>query len=191
MSDDLALTARDDLALTAARFGSALRAEGVPADPGRCERFARAVTVARPTSGRALYLCALATLISSQAQIEALDRVFGAMFGSVGEPVAQLGGQRAADVPEPPRSTGDILAQAARAARMHTGEERPPEQSELPAAEQVVAEAISWAEALVVLGADRVDEAVAAQTAGVVLKYSEDLQVLRAAGFAAAASDGE
>src|SRR6266702_8149819 len=49
-----------------------------------------------------------------------------------------------------------------------------------------VAEAISWAEALVVLGADRLDQAVAAQTAGVVLKYSEDLQVLRAAGFAAA-----
>src|SRR6266550_4137399 len=127
----------DDLALTAARFGAALRAEGVPADPGRCERFARAVTVARPTSGRALYLCALATLISSQAQIQALDRVFGAMFGGVGEPV----GQRAADVPEPPRSSpGDVLAQAARSARMHTAQERPADQSELPAAEQVVAE---------------------------------------------------
>src|SRR5215471_5528260 len=130
----------DDLALTAARFGAALRAEGVPADPGRCERFARAVTVARPTSGRALYLCALATLISSQAQVEALDRVFGAMFGSVGEPVAQLGGPRDADFPEPPRSTGDILAQAARSARMHAAQERPAEQSELPAAEQVIAE---------------------------------------------------
>src|SRR4249919_2829143 len=131
----------DDLALTAARFGAALRAEGVPADPGRCERFARAVTVARPTSGRALYLCALATLISSQAQIGALDRVFGAMFGSVGEPVAQLGGQRAAEAPEPPRSSpGDILAQAARAARMHAAHERPAEQSELPEAEQVIAE---------------------------------------------------
>ncbi len=54
-----------------------------------------------------------------------------------------------------------------------------------------VAEAISWAEALVVLGADRIDETVTAQTAGVVLKYSEDLQVLRAAGFAVAASDGD
>jgi MoxR-like ATPase len=52
-----------------------------------------------------------------------------------------------------------------------------------------VAEAISWARALAVLGADRLDEAVAAQTAGVVLKYSEDLQVLRAAGFAVAAGD--
>ena len=38
----------DDLALVAARFGAALRAAGVPADPGRCERFASAVTVARP-----------------------------------------------------------------------------------------------------------------------------------------------
>ena len=94
-----------------------------------------------PTSGRALYLCALATLMSGQAQIEALDRVFGAMFGSVGEPAAQLGGQQAADVPEPPRSSpGDILAQAARSARMHTAQERPAGQSELPAAEQVVAE---------------------------------------------------
>jgi MoxR-like ATPase len=54
-----------------------------------------------------------------------------------------------------------------------------------------VAEAISWAQALVVLGADRIDEAAAAQTAGVVLKYSEDLQVVRAAGFAVAASDGD
>src|SRR5205807_9086540 len=100
-----------------------------------------AVTVARPSSGRALYLCALATLISSQAQIQALDRVFGAMFGSVGEPVAQLGGQRAADVLEPPRSSpGDVLAQAARSARMHAAQERPADQSELPAAEQVVAE---------------------------------------------------
>ena len=46
-----------------------------------------------------------------------------------------------------------------------------------------MAEAISWARALAVLGADRLDEAAAAQTAGVVLKYAEDLQVLRAAGL--------
>ena len=120
----------DDLALTAARFGAALRAEGVPADPGRCERFARAVTVARPTTGRALYLCALATLISSQGQIEALNRVFSAMFGSAGEQAAQLGGPQAGGEPGPPRSPGDILAQAARAARIHTAEERLGDQPE-------------------------------------------------------------
>ena len=133
----------DDLALTAARFGAALRSAGVPADPGRCERFARAVTVARPTTGRALYLCALATLISSKAQIEALNRVFSAMFGSAGEPPASLGGQQAADVPGPPgassSSPGDILSQAARAARKHTAQEAPG-QLELPADAQVLAE---------------------------------------------------
>ena len=47
---------RGDLALVAARFGVALRAAGVPADPGRSERFARAVTVARPATLRDLYL---------------------------------------------------------------------------------------------------------------------------------------
>jgi MoxR-like ATPase len=54
-----------------------------------------------------------------------------------------------------------------------------------------VAEAISWAEALTVLGANHIDRPSAAQTAGVVLKYSEDLQVVQAADLAAAASDGE
>ena len=55
----------DDLALVAARFGAALRAAGVPADPGRCERFASAVTVARPVTVSGLYLCALATLVAN------------------------------------------------------------------------------------------------------------------------------
>ena len=50
-----------------------------------------------------------------------------------------------------------------------------------------VAEAISWAEALQVLGADGLDSRSAEQTAGAVLKYSEDLQTVRAAGFAALA----
>jgi MoxR-like ATPase len=50
-----------------------------------------------------------------------------------------------------------------------------------------VAEAISWAEALRVLGADGLNGASAEQTAGAVLKYSEDLQTVKAAGFAAMA----
>jgi uncharacterized protein len=119
----------DDLALTAARFGTALRAAGVPADPGRCQRFARAVTVARPASGRALYLCALATLISSQAQIEALDRVFGEMFGSLGDEEARAAsGQSpgALDARPDSPSPADLLAQAASAARTHAAEEPPP-----------------------------------------------------------------
>ena len=54
-----------------------------------------------------------------------------------------------------------------------------------------VAEAISWAGALTVLGANHIDQVSAAQTAGAVLKYSEDLQVVQSTDLAAAASDGE
>jgi MoxR-like ATPase len=52
-----------------------------------------------------------------------------------------------------------------------------------------VAEAISWARALGVLDADGLDEASAAQTAGAVIKYDEDLQAVRAAGFATVTAD--
>jgi MoxR-like ATPase len=52
-----------------------------------------------------------------------------------------------------------------------------------------VAEAISWAGALKVLGAASLDGAAAGRTAGAVLKYSEDLQAVRATGFAALADE--
>ena len=52
-----------------------------------------------------------------------------------------------------------------------------------------VAEAISWAGALNVLGAPGLDRATAGRTAGAVLKYSEDLQAVRDSGFAAMAAD--
>jgi len=47
-----------------------------------------------------------------------------------------------------------------------------------------VAEAISWANALSVLGLTGLDAASAERTAGAVLKYSEDLNAVRQAGFA-------
>jgi MoxR-like ATPase len=52
-----------------------------------------------------------------------------------------------------------------------------------------VAEAISWAGALNVLGAASLDSASASRTAGAVLKYSEDLRTVRDAGYAALAAD--
>jgi MoxR-like ATPase len=52
-----------------------------------------------------------------------------------------------------------------------------------------VAEAISWAGALNVLGAASLDGASASRTAGAVLKYSEDLRAVRATGFAAVTAD--
>jgi uncharacterized protein len=122
----------DDLALVAARFGAALRDAGVPADPGRCQRFARALTIARPATSQELYLCALATLISSETQIPVLQRVFAAMFGGLGvQPPEPAGlpagvppGAGAAPTQPPP---GEILAQAARAAREHSAQDRPPD----------------------------------------------------------------
>jgi uncharacterized protein with von Willebrand factor type A (vWA) domain len=119
---------RGDLALVAARFGAALRAAGVPADPGRCERFARAVTVARPATLHGLYLCALATLASSQDHSETLRRVFLEVFGGPagltpagGEPSAGMptGHSRTAHIP-------DLLRDAAQAARDHAAQAGPP-----------------------------------------------------------------
>jgi MoxR-like ATPase len=51
-----------------------------------------------------------------------------------------------------------------------------------------VAEAISWTSALHVLGAAQLDELSAERSAGAVLKYAEDIQVAREAGFASLAS---
>lgn len=117
----------DDLALVAARFGAALRAAGVPADPGRCERFAQAVTVARPVTVSGLYLCALATLVASQEHIPALTQVFGAMFGGLPDPPAEMAGAPTAPAPRGGEPAGpdaggaadDILQDAARAAQAH------------------------------------------------------------------------
>ena len=117
------VTSGDDLALIAARFGAELRRAGIPADPGRCERFAWAVTVARPVTASGLYLCALATLVASKEHIETLRRIFDAMFGDV--PDMQSAGYGPPPKPGPTRSGEDrspdpeILRDAARAAQVH------------------------------------------------------------------------
>jgi MoxR-like ATPase len=52
-----------------------------------------------------------------------------------------------------------------------------------------VAEAISWADALRVLGVHELDAAAAERTAGAVLKYAEDLRAVRESGFAGVLAD--
>ncbi len=47
-----------------------------------------------------------------------------------------------------------------------------------------IAEAIDWVAALTLLGVERLDETAIARTLGSVLKYSEDQQLVRAAGLA-------
>jgi uncharacterized protein with von Willebrand factor type A (vWA) domain len=113
----------EDLALVAARFGAALRAAGVPADPGRCQRFAWAVTVARPVTLSGLYLCALATLVASKEHIDTLRRVFDAVFGGVPDAPPLVSGAPPAPPPPAPEqgapASADILRDAARAAQAH------------------------------------------------------------------------
>ena len=93
---DRAGPAASDLAEVSARFGAALREAGLPVGPGRCERFAAAVTVARPGTPRALYLCALATLVSSRDQALILRAVFDQVFGGLSD------GGEAASLPARP-----------------------------------------------------------------------------------------
>jgi uncharacterized protein with von Willebrand factor type A (vWA) domain len=108
-----------DLAEISARFGAALREAGLPVGPGRTERFAAAVTVARPTTPRALYLCALTTLVSSKDHALILRAVFEQIFGDTqgagpdAEPdLAGFGGL-------PDLSSENLLASAAQAAQQH------------------------------------------------------------------------
>jgi uncharacterized protein with von Willebrand factor type A (vWA) domain len=135
-------TMANDLAEVAARFGAALRLAGLPVGPGRCERFAAAVALARPQTPRALYLCAAATLVSSKAHAATLESVFSAVFGGLADQAGQPGGASARVLAFPPaRTPEDMLASAARAAREHAGrlppsaggrEIRPAEQPDRP-----------------------------------------------------------
>jgi uncharacterized protein len=110
----------DDLAEVAARFGAALRLAGLPVGPGRCERFAAAVTLARPQTQRSLYLCALATLVSSRAHAELLETVFSQVFGGLADPADQRSDPNSASLAgRAARTPEDLLAQAARAAQTH------------------------------------------------------------------------
>lgn len=116
------MTAPDlaDLAEVSARFGAALRDAGLPVGPGRCERFAAAVTVARPATPQALYLCALATLVSSRDHAVILRAVFDQVFSDLAGTLSRDGEQgadRAAG--QQPRAPEDLLAEAAQAAQSH------------------------------------------------------------------------
>ncbi len=109
-----------DLAEVSARFGAALRAAGLPVGPGRCERFAAAVTVARPTTPRALYLCALTTLVSSKDHALILRAVFDQAFGGLADADdADAEPQLAGFGGLPDLSPEHLLASAAKAAQQH------------------------------------------------------------------------
>jgi uncharacterized protein with von Willebrand factor type A (vWA) domain len=109
----------DDLAEVAARFSAALRLAGLPVGPGRSQRFATAVTLARPATPRELLNCALATLVSSKDHAQILRAVFADVFGGSDGTSGLPGGQ-----PRQSSSAGlaqpEGLADAANMARLHT-----------------------------------------------------------------------
>jgi uncharacterized protein len=117
--------ARGDLAEVGARFGAQLRRAGLPVGPGRCERFASAVTIARPETMDALYRCALATLVSGRDQIDILRAVFGQVFG-LDDPAVRRGAPNSPALPlRPPVTPENLLAKAARAAKSHVSDTQP------------------------------------------------------------------
>ncbi|HEV2239415.1 MAG TPA: VWA domain-containing protein [Streptosporangiaceae bacterium] len=113
-----------DLAEVVARFGAELRRAGLPVGPGRCERFASAVTLARPRTADDLYLCALATLVSGRDQVAILRGVFNQVFAGLTDNAGP--GDQNAPSTALPSAPKDLLAQAARAARAHVSDARPP-----------------------------------------------------------------
>ena len=110
-----------DLALIAARLGAELRDAGVPADPGRCERFARAVPLARPATQYEFSLCALATFASGPEHIETVQRVVRELFGAAGGRMAGPPGLQAPDRParRPGRPRTTCWPRRRRAAQEH------------------------------------------------------------------------
>ncbi len=116
--------ADSDLAEVAARFGAELRRAGLPVGPGRSERFANAVMIARPQTLDALYRCALATLVSSRDDIAVLRAVFSHVFGGgLEDPASRRGAPTSPTMPlRPPVTPEDLLAKAARAAKSHVSD---------------------------------------------------------------------
>ncbi|MGH3437041.1 MAG: vWA domain-containing protein [Sciscionella sp.] len=90
-----------ELAVLTARFGAALRAAGLPTAPGQCLRFARAVTVAQPSTLRELRHVGLATLTGDPTQRPAFDAVFDTVFGGVVDPAQQRGEQNGEPIEQP------------------------------------------------------------------------------------------
>jgi uncharacterized protein with von Willebrand factor type A (vWA) domain len=114
-----------DLPAIVARFSAAVHAAGLPVGPDRAERFARAITVAMPSTLTGLRACAHATLAYSHDHIAVLDRVFDAVFAGLVDPADDRGdpGQEAisasgsAPPPAPGLASGAPSASAGSPAR--------------------------------------------------------------------------
>jgi uncharacterized protein with von Willebrand factor type A (vWA) domain len=138
-----------DVAATAAAFGVALHAAGLPVGPDRCERLAQAVMVMNASSLAELRSCALATMVSDPSQLPAFDRVFAAIFGGPSPlrallpPVRPARPRSGADSPPPARSPGEASGwtSGAEIAEANASGQDGSELSEVPALHRVASPA--------------------------------------------------
>jgi uncharacterized protein with von Willebrand factor type A (vWA) domain len=77
-----------DVATLAAALARRLREAGLDVGPAAANRFALALSACRPGDVGALYWTAKTTLLSGRADFETFDRVFAAVFGGQGLPIA-------------------------------------------------------------------------------------------------------
>lgn len=75
----------------AAAFADALHRAGLPVNPERAGRFARALMLVPPTDRDRLYWTARVALVSDHAQVPTFDAVFAAMFTGELDPAEQRG----------------------------------------------------------------------------------------------------
>jgi uncharacterized protein with von Willebrand factor type A (vWA) domain len=80
-----------DAPALAAALGRRLRAAGLPVTPERSARFARALALARPATRGRLYWTARTVFVSTREEIDAFDRVFGAVFDGRVDPADARG----------------------------------------------------------------------------------------------------
>jgi uncharacterized protein with von Willebrand factor type A (vWA) domain len=112
-----------------------LRAAGLPVGSDRCQRFARAIAVARPATNRQLRWCARATLAADPSQLELLDRVFDAVFEGLTDPADERGDPNAPpiDGAVTRTGTGTVRAGSSRGEASGGVDDRPPTPVGLPA----------------------------------------------------------
>ena len=70
-----------DLPTLAVALSQRLHAAGLPVTPDRAVRFAEALSLVGPVSGRQLYWTARAVFVSARAEQPTFDRVFASVFG--------------------------------------------------------------------------------------------------------------
>lgn len=108
MTDD-SLFRGVDGALFVASLTARLRDAGLPIGPTGANRLARALEVCRPTDVDTLYWTARVTLVGDRRDLATFDRMFQAVFGGIGLPIAPWQRNAPAEAKATIRTEGSVL----------------------------------------------------------------------------------